>query len=83
MAALPQAKAPAVELIPASVDVPFPKEYSAQKNLLLLGAALLIALLVVGFAMWHYTAPLKRIKGSPKALTTSSFEVLRLSLPSP
>ena len=63
LAALPQAKAPAVELIPASVDVPFPKEYSAQKNLLMLGAALLIALIVVGFAVWHFTTPLKRIKG--------------------
>lgn len=62
LAALPQAKAPAAELIPASVDVPFPKDYSAQKNLLMLVAALLIALVVAGFAVWRFTAPLKQSK---------------------
>jgi len=62
LAALPQAKAPAAELIPASVDVPFPDEHSAQKNLILLGAALLMAVIVVGFAVWHFTTPLKQAK---------------------
>lgn len=62
LAALPQAKAPTTELIPASVDVPFPKEYSAQKNLFMLVAALLIALVVVGFVVWHFMAPLKQAK---------------------
>jgi cytoskeleton protein RodZ len=60
LAALPQPKAPAAELIPASVDVPFPKDYSAQKNLLMLVAALLLALIVAGFVVWHFTAPLKQ-----------------------
>ena len=58
--ALPQAKAPTAELIPASVDVPFPVDYSAQKNLILLGAALLMAVIVAGFAVWHFTSPVKR-----------------------
>jgi cytoskeleton protein RodZ len=62
LAALPQAKAPAAELIPASVGVPFPSEYSAQKNLILLGAALLMAVIVAGFAVWHFMAPLKQAK---------------------
>jgi cytoskeleton protein RodZ len=62
LAALPQPKAPTTELIPASVDVPFPKEYSAQKNLLMLVAALLIAVIVVGFVVWHFTVPLKKTK---------------------
>jgi cytoskeleton protein RodZ len=62
LAALPQAKIPTAELIPASVDVPFPKEFSAQKNLLTLVAALLIAFMVVGFVVWHFAAPLKQNK---------------------
>ena len=60
--ALPQAKAPTAELIPASVDVPFPKDNSAQKNLLMLVAALLIGLIVAGFIVWHFTSPLKQAK---------------------
>ena len=60
--ALPQAKAPTAELVPASVDVPFPVDYSAQKNLVLLGAALLMAVIVAGFAVWHFMAPLKPAK---------------------
>jgi cytoskeleton protein RodZ len=62
LAALPQAKPPTAELIPTSVGVPFPKEHSAQKNMLMLSAALLIALIVAGFAVWHFTTPLKQTK---------------------
>jgi cytoskeleton protein RodZ len=63
LAALPQAKAAAAELIPASVDVPFPAAHSLQRqNLILLGAALLLAVIVVGFAVWHFTNPLKQSK---------------------
>jgi cytoskeleton protein RodZ len=62
LAALPQAKAPTAELIPASVGVPFPYDHSAQKNLILLGAALLMALIAAGFAVWHFTTPLKPAK---------------------
>ncbi|MGB9094145.1 MAG: RodZ domain-containing protein [Gallionella sp.] len=59
LAALPQAKSPAPELVPASVDVPFPEDRSAQKNLILLVAALLMAVIVAGFAVWHFTTPIK------------------------
>ena len=63
LAALPQAKAQAAELIPASVEVPFPVAHSSQRqNLILLGAALLLAVIVAGFAVWHFTAPVKQAK---------------------
>lgn len=59
LAALPQAKSQAPELVPASVNVPFPEDHSAQKNLILLAAALLMAVIVAGFAVWHFTSPIK------------------------
>ena len=59
LAALPQVKSPAPELVPASVDVPFPEDHSSQKNLILLFAALLMAVIVAGFAVWHFTSPIK------------------------
>ncbi len=63
LAALPQTKVAAAELIPASVEVPFPVAHSSQRqNLILLGAALLLAVIVVGFAVWHFTTPLKQAK---------------------
>lgn len=63
LAALPQPKAAAAELIPASVEVPFPVAHSSQRqNRILLGAALLLAVIVVGFAVWHFTTPLKQSK---------------------
>lgn len=58
LAALPQPEAAAVQLIPASVEVPFPSPLSPQRqNLIWLGAALLLAVLVVAFAVWHFTTP--------------------------
>jgi cytoskeleton protein RodZ len=59
LAALPQAKLPAPELVPVSVDVPYPEDRSAQKNLIMLVAALLMAVIVAGFAVWHFTTPMK------------------------
>lgn len=62
-AAMPQTKTVAAELIPASVEVPFPVAHSSQRqNLILLGSALLLSVIVVGFAVWHYTTPLKQAK---------------------
>jgi cytoskeleton protein RodZ len=59
LALLPQANAAPLPLIPISVEVPFPNAYSPQlHNLIWLGAALLLAVLVVVFAVWQYTAPL-------------------------
>ena len=63
LAALPQTKAVPVQLIPASIEVPFPRVHlSQQQNLIWLGAALLLAVLVVAFAVWHYTTPGTRIE---------------------
>jgi cytoskeleton protein RodZ len=60
LAALPQSKAAVAEQIPSSVNVPFPVAHSSQRqNLILLGAALLMAVIVVGFAVWHFTNPIK------------------------
>ena len=61
LANMPSAKATAVELVPSSVDVPFPNEQAnRQQNLIWLGAASLLAVLVLGFAFWHYKTPLKQ-----------------------
>jgi cytoskeleton protein RodZ len=58
LAALPQEKAAAAELIPASVEVPYPVDNTSQRqNLILLGAALLLAVIAVGFSVWHFTNP--------------------------
>ena len=59
LAALPQAKSPAPELVPPSVEVPYPEDRSVHKNLILLAAALLLAVVVVGFAVWHFTNPIQ------------------------
>ncbi|MEO8342497.1 MAG: RodZ domain-containing protein [Gallionella sp.] len=73
LAALPQTKVVAAEMIPPSVDVPFPVGQPSQKqNLILLVAALLLAMMVLGFAVWHFTTPLK-----------PSFEVARVETPVP
>lgn len=58
LAALPQTETVSTRLEPASVEVPFPVAHSVQRqNMILLGAALLLAVLVVAFAVWHFTAP--------------------------
>lgn len=58
LASLPQASADLVQLAPASVEAPFPSAHSSQRqNLMWLGAALLLSVLVVAFAVWHFTAP--------------------------
>lgn len=58
LAALPQQPEPSVPLVPSSVEVPFPNPLSPQRqNLILLGAALLLAVVVVAFAVWHFTTP--------------------------
>lgn len=61
--ALPKTEPDAAELMPAPVGVPFPVAHSPQRqNLILLGAALLLAVVVVGFAVWHFTNPVKEAK---------------------
>lgn len=58
LAALPQQPESSVPLVPSSVEVPFPSPLSPQRqNLILLGAALVLAVAVVAFAVWHLTTP--------------------------
>src|SRR3989338_6251329 len=58
LAVLPQTETVSTQLEPASVEVPFPVAQSVQRqNMVLLGAALLLAVLVVAFAVWHFTTP--------------------------
>lgn len=59
LALLPQAIASgAAQVTRSSVEVPFPDAHSPRvQNLIWLGAALLLAVLVVVFAVWHYTSP--------------------------
>ena len=58
LAALPKASAPTQPLMPDSVEAPFPDAYSPRRqNLVWLAIALLLAVLVVAFAVWHFTAP--------------------------
>ena len=63
LASMPQTKMAAVELIPASVGVPFPNAQSSrQQNMIWLGAASLLAVIVAGFAFFHFKTPLKQAK---------------------
>ena len=58
LAALPQTNVFPSQLAPASVEVPFPSASSPHRqNLIWLGMALLLSVLVVAFAVWHYTTP--------------------------
>lgn len=58
---LPQTNADPVQLVLASAEVPFPSAHSPQRqNLIWLGAALLLSVLVVAFAVWHFTTPLAK-----------------------
>lgn len=58
LAALPKTSAPTQPLMPDSVEAPFPDAYSPRRqNLVWLAIALLLAVLVVAFAVWHFTAP--------------------------
>lgn len=61
LALLPQINSSLTPLTPVSVEVPFPNAYSPNwQNLIWLGVTLLLAVLVVAFAVWHYTTPLAK-----------------------
>jgi len=63
LASIPQTKMAAAELIPASVGVQFPNAHSLrQQNMIWLGAASLLAVIVAVFALWHFKTPLKQSK---------------------
>lgn len=74
LAALPQKKTDQGGLIPDSVGDPFPDVHAVMRqNLIWLGAALLLFIIVAGFALWHFTTPMEQ----PKAENVES----PLSLP--
>lgn len=57
-ALLPQTGMAPQPLVSSSVGVPFPTAQSAQRiNLVWLGGALLLAVLIVAFVVWQYTRP--------------------------
>jgi cytoskeleton protein RodZ len=62
--ALPHANAATSELVPPSVEVPYPSGHLSQRQtLIMLGAALLLAMIAVGFSVWHYETPLIKSTG--------------------
>ena len=63
LAALPQNKAAQPELKPDSAGEPFPAAHALQRqNLIWMGATLLLIVIVVGFAIWHFNTPPEQTK---------------------
>ena len=63
LAALPQKKAVTGEIIPDSVGEPFPNVHSAlRQNVIWLSAALVLIIVVLGFALWHFATPPEQSK---------------------
>lgn len=64
LALLPQQKPAAVVLEPVSVEVPFPSAHAfSLQNMIWMGAALVLAVLVVAFAVWHNATPQPKAEG--------------------
>lgn len=81
---LPQTNAPPMPLIPDSVEVPFPSAHSPQQqNLVWLGAALLLAVLVVAFAVWHFTTPFEKSEMTPVEMPVSLPDKMQIIPASP
>lgn len=58
LAALPQNKPAQGDLVPDSVGEPFPNVHSVlRQNFIWMSAALLLMMIVAGFAYWHFTTP--------------------------
>ena len=76
------AKAATPELVPSSVDVPFPNEQAnRQQNQIWLGAAALLAVLVAGFAVWHFKTPLKQEQQQAKEQISATKVETPVALP--
>lgn len=59
--ALPQVNAVPAQLVPNSIGMPFHEGHSTQQqNKIWLGAALLLAVLVVIFAVWNFSTPIEK-----------------------
>lgn len=79
--ALPQPRSnePA-ELSPPAVGVAYPDGHAAQRqNLIWLGAALFLSVVVVGFAVWHFTTPVKHAATSATSASQSSVQQEKLA----
>ena len=75
LAALPKASAPTRPLMPGSVEAPFSDAYSPQRqNLVWLAIALLLAVLVVAFAVWHFITPPAKLKETQVEMPASAPE---------
>lgn len=73
LALLPQPEFAVPALKSDSVEAPFPSARSAyQQNLLWLGAALVLAVLAVIFAVWHYTTPQARVEAAQPEVETEA-----------
>jgi cytoskeleton protein RodZ len=83
LASLPQENAASAELVPPSVEVPYPVDNVSQiQTLILLGAALLLAVAAVGFSVWHYTVP-PRQSADIKVETSVPLQVEKQTIPEP
>lgn len=75
LAALPKTSAPTQPLMPDSVEAPFPDAYSPRRqNLVWLAIALLLAVLVVAFAVWHFITPPAKLKETQVEMPASAPE---------
>lgn len=84
LASLPHASADTVRLVPASVEAPFPVASSPQRqNLIWLGAALLLSVLVVAFAVWNFTTPPAKSKAAQVEAPVALPEMMQVIPASP
>lgn len=61
LAVLPEINVVPMPIMPTAIGMPFPDaRLSQRQNMIWLGAALLLAVLVVVFAVWHFTTPLEQ-----------------------
>lgn len=80
LALLPLPEVTPQPLVYRSVEVPFPTEYTAQRsNLVWLGTALLLAVLIVIFAVWQYTKPVIESHETIKTETSLALPVEALA----
>ena len=80
LAALPRTKTATMELVPASVGVPFPSAHSLiRQNIILLVAAAVLAVIAGGFALWNSISPIKH----PKVAQVETPVILPAEEPTP
>lgn len=76
---LPPDKPVPQQLTPASVEMPFPAMLTSRRqNLIWSGAAFLLAVIVVGFGLWHTSSP-----RTPSEITQEPSKMERIETPVP